>query len=214
MEQTRAAVLWAWEVYSTLLLCEIKILAGCQQEEIPLNQQALQFSLNLTFKLYEREILTKQKFKVQIDYLRHNLLYLPWHAVDSQYQSVQLCPTLCDLMDCSTPGFPVQHQPPEPSQTHVHQVSDAIQPSHPVVPFSSHLQSFPASGCFPVSQFFASGGQSIGVSASASVLPINIQNLFPLKLTCLISLQNKGVSRVFSNTTVQKHQFFGAQLSL
>ena len=92
MEQTRAAVLWAWEVYSTLLLCEIKILAGCQQEEIPLNQQALQFSLNLTFKLYEREILTKQKFKVQIDYLRHNLLYLPWHAVDSisQFSCVRL----------------------------------------------------------------------------------------------------------------------------
>ena len=179
MEQTRAAVLWAWEVYSTLLLCEIKILAGCQQEEIPLNQQALQFSLNLTFKLYEREILTKQKFKVQIDYLRHNLLYLPWHAVDSQYQSVQLCPTLCDLMDCSTPGFPVQHQPPEPSQTHVHQVSDAIQPSHPVVPFSSHLQSFPASGCFPVSQFFASSGQNIGVSKI--VLKMNIQGWFPLE---------------------------------
>ena len=82
-----------------------------------------------------------------------------------------------------------------------------------VIPFSSHLQSFPASGSFLVSQFFASGGQSIGVSASASVL-INMQDWFPLGLTGWISLQSKGLSRVFSNTTVQKHQFFGIQLSL
>ena len=82
------------------------------------------------------------------------------------------------------------------------------------VPFSSHLQSFPASGAFPVSQFLASGSQSIGVSASASVLTMNIQVWFPLGLTDWISLQSKGFSRVFSNTTVQKHQFFGAQLSL
>ena len=83
-----------------------------------------------------------------------------------------------------------------------------------VVLFSSRLQSFPASGSFPMSQFFASGGQIIGVSASASVLQMNIQDWFPLSLTCLISLQSKGLSRVFSNTTVQKHQFVGAQLSL
>jgi len=76
----------------------------------------------------------------------------------------------------------------------------------------SHLQSLPASGSFPVSQFFASGGQSIGTSAS--VLPMNIQDWFPLGLTGLISLQSKGLSRVFSNTTVQKHQFFKAQLCL
>ena len=77
--------------------------------------------------------------------------------------------------------------------------------SSSVIPFSSHLQSFPASGSFPMSQFFTSGGQSIGVSASASVLPMNIQDWFPLGWTCLISLQSKGLSRVFSNTTVQKH---------
>ena len=76
-----------------------------------------------------------------------------------------------------------------------------------VVPFSSHLRSSPASGSFPVSQFFPSGGQSIGVSASASVLPMNIQDYFPLGWTGWISLQSKGLSRVFSNTTVQKHQF-------
>ena len=132
-----------------------------------------------------------------------------------QFSSVtQSCLTLCDPMDCSTPVFPVHHQLPEFTQTHVHWVGDAIQPSHPVIPFSSHLQSFPASGSFPVSQFFTSSGQSIGVSASASVLPMNIQDWFPLRQSGWISLQSKGLSRVFSNTTVQKHQFFSAQLSL
>ena len=86
--------------------------------------------------------------------------------------------------------------------------------SSSVVPFSSCLQSFPVSGSFPVCQFFTSGGQNIGVSASASVLPMTIQNWFPLGWTGWISLQSKGLSRVFSNTTVQRHQFFGTQLSL
>ena len=83
-----------------------------------------------------------------------------------------------------------------------------------VVPFSSHLQSFPASRSFQMSQFFTSGCQSIGISASASVLPINIQDWFPLGWTGWIYLQSKGLSRIFSNTTLQKHQFFSAQLSL
>ena len=83
--------------------------------------------------------------------------------------------------------------------------------SFSVLPFFSCLQSFPASGSFPMSQFFISGGQSIGVSASASVLPMNIQDWFPLGWTVLISLLSKGLSRVFSHTTVQKHQFFSAQ---
>ena len=86
--------------------------------------------------------------------------------------------------------------------------------SSSVFPFSSCLQSFPASGIFPVSQFFASADLSIGASASALVIPMNIQDSFPLRLTGLISLQSKGPSRVFSNTTVQKHQFFSAQPSL
>ena len=91
--------------------------------------------------------------------------------------------------------------------------------SHPaistsVVPFSSCPQSLPASGSFPMTQFFAWGGQSIGVSASASVLPMNTQDWSPLGWTGCTSLQSKGLSRVFSNTTVQKHQFFSAQLSL
>ena len=83
--------------------------------------------------------------------------------------------------------------------------------SFSVFPFSSCLQSSPASGSFPVSQFFASGGQSIGASASASVLPMNIQDWFPLGWTAWISLLSKGLSRVFSNTTVQKHQFKNKQ---
>jgi len=86
--------------------------------------------------------------------------------------------------------------------------------SSSAVPFSSCLHSFPASGSLLMSQFFTSGGQSIGISASPSVLPMSIQDWFPLRLAGLISLQSKGLSRVFSNTTVQKHQFFSAQLSL
>ena len=85
--------------------------------------------------------------------------------------------------------------------------------SSSVVPFSSCPQSFPASGSFPMSQLFTSGSQSTGVSASASVLPMNIQGWFPLGWTSLISLLSKRLSRVFSNTTVQKHQFFGTELS-
>ena len=110
--------------------------------------------------------------------------------------------------------LPCPSPTPELTQTHVLWVSDTIQLSHPLVPFSSHLQSFLASGSFQMNQFFASGSQSIGVSASASVLPRNIQDWFPLGWTGLISLQSKGLSRVFSSTTVQKHQFFGAQFSL
>ena len=86
--------------------------------------------------------------------------------------------------------------------------------SSSVIPFSSCLQSFPASGSFPLSQFVASGGQSTGASASASVLPMNIQDWFPLGWIGLISLQSKGLARVFFNTTIQKHQFFNAQPSL
>ena len=86
--------------------------------------------------------------------------------------------------------------------------------SSSVIPFSSCLQSFPASRSFPTSYFFASGGQSIGLSASASALPMTIQDWSPLEWTGLISLQSKGLSGVFSNATVQKHQFFSVQLSL
>ena len=110
----------------------------------------------------------------------------------------QLCPTICDPVDCSTPGFPVHHQLPEFTRTHVHWVSDAIQPSHSVIPFFSCLQSFLASGSFQMSQLFASGSQSIRASALASVLPMNTQGWSPLGWTGWISLQSKGFSRVFS----------------
>ena len=149
-----------------------------------------------------------------------------WQTVTSfsvQFSPVtQSCPTLCNPMDSSTPDFPFHYQLLEFTQTHVHWVGDAIQPTplswwcHPtisysVISFSSHLQFFRASGSFQMSQFFAPGSQ---ISASASAFPMNIQDRFLLGWTGWISLLSKGLSRVFSNATVQKHQFFGAQLSL
>ena len=104
------------------------------------------------------------------------------------------CPVISDPVGCGTPGLPVFHHPLDFTQTHLHRVGDAIEPSSSVVPFSSHLQSFSASGSFQMSQFFASGGQSIGASASASVLPMNIQNRFPLGWTGWISLQSEELS--------------------
>ena len=127
----------------------------------------------------------------------------------------QSCLTLWDPMNSSTPGLPVHHQLPEFTQTHVHRVGDAIQPSHPLLspsppdPNPSQPQSL-----FQRVKLFTWGGQSIGVSASASVLPMNTQDWSPLGWTGWISLQSKGLSRVFYKTTVQKHQFFIAQLSL
>ena len=116
---------------------------------------------------------------------------------------VQSCPILCDPMDWSIPGFSVLHHLLELTLTHVHWVSDTIQPSHPVSPFSSCPQSFPASGSFPMRWLFASGRQSTEASASASILPMNIQGWLPLESTGLISLQSKGLSSVFSSNTVQ-----------
>ena len=108
--------------------------------------------------------------------LSHQLYSGNFILYSDQFSSVaQSCLTLCDTMDCSMPGFPV-HQLPELAQTHVHRVSDVIQPSSSVVCFPSCPQSFPASGSFPVSQFFASCGQNIGISASASLRPMNIQD--------------------------------------
>ena len=100
------------------------------------------------------------------------------------------------------------------AQVHVHWVGNAIQPPHPLSSLLLCLQSFPASGSSPESRLFASGGQSIGVSVPSSTLPMNIQGWFPLGLTGLISLQSKGLSRVFSSSTTQKQKFFGAQPSL
>ena len=182
------------------------------------------------------------------------------------YSIAKSCPTFCDPMGCSTPGFPVLHHLPEFAQTHVHWVDDAIQPSHPLLPPSPafslsqyqglsqwicSLQSggqsiwsfsispsneysglisfkidwldllavqrtlknlFQHQGLFQWVSSLALGGQSIG--ASASVLPMNVHGWFPLGLTALISLLPKGLSKVFSTTTIWKHQFFGSQPSL
>ena len=118
-------------------------------------------------------------------------------------------------MDCSTPGFPVLHHLLEFSQTHLDSVSDSIQQFHPLpppFPLAFNLFSFRV---FSNESALTLGGQSIGVSVSASVLPLNTQGWFPLGLTGLIiSLQSKGLWRIFSSTTVWKHQFFGAQPSL
>ena len=131
-----------------------------------------------------------------------------------QFSSVaQSCLTLCDPMNCSTPGLPVHNHLLEFTQTHVHWVNDVIQPSHPL---SSHSPPAPNPSqhqSFPMSQLFACGGQSTRVSALASVLPKNTHGWSPSEWTGWISLQSKGLSRVFSNTTVQKHQFFGTQSS-
>ena len=140
-----------------------------------------------------------------------NIFYLP----SVQFSSVtHSCLTLCDPMDCSTPGFPVHCQLPGFTQTHVHWVGDAIQPFHPLTSPSPCTFNLSQHQSFRVSQFFASGGQSTGVSTSASVLSVNIQDWFPLELTGSFSLLSSGLSRVFSNTTVQKHQLYSAQPSL
>ena len=137
-----------------------------------------------------------------------------FHSSSASSAQSLSCVQLCDPMDCSMPGLSVHHQLLDfthscPSSRWCHAII-----SSSVIPFSSCLQPFPASKSFQMSQFFLSGDQSIGVSASASVLPMNIQDWFSLGWTGWISLQSKGLSRVFSNTTVQKHQFFYAQLSL
>ena len=125
----------------------------------------------------------------------------------------QSCPTLCDPMDCSTPGFPVLHCLPEFAQTHVHWVRDTTEPSHPLSPSSSALNPSQHQDLF---QWVSSSHQVAKILAfqlQASVLPVNIQGWFPLELTGLLSLLSKGLSGVFSSTTIRKHQFFGAQPS-
>ena len=126
----------------------------------------------------------------------------------------KLYPTPCDSMDCSTPGFPVLQYLPEFAQTHVHWVGGTSHPSHPLSPLSppalnlSQYQSL-----LQWAGSFTSGGQNIRASTSSAVLTMNIKGWFPLGLTDLISLQSKGLSRVFSNTTVQKQEFFSPQPS-
>ena len=112
---------------------------------------------------------------------------------------------VCDPMDCSTPGLPVHHQLSKLAQTPDHQVGDAIRPSPPLSSPLLPPPIPPASGAFPMCQFFPSGGQSVGASASASVLPMNIQDWFPLGVIGWISLQSKGLSRFFSSKGMVNH---------
>ena len=144
---------------------------------------------------------------------------LSMHAYTEFYGSVQFSCTV--VSDCLQPHG-LQHarltspSPTPRSYSNSYPLSRWCHPTilSSVIPFSSCLQSFPASESFQMNQFFASSGQSIEVSVSTSVLPMNIQDWFPLGLTVLIPLQSKGLSRVFSNTTIQKHQLLAAQPSL
>ena len=180
-------------------------------------REEVQLSLHCTLQNPEESlsdlIWALKREKADVIMSSWDLLVLRHHQWTSVSSVAQSCPTL-------RPHESQHSRPPCPSPTPgVHSNScplsrwchRAISPS--VVPFSSCPQSLPASGSFPMSQLFASGGQTIGVSASASVLPMNTQEWSPLGWTGWISLQSKGLSRVFSNTTVQKHQFFSAQLS-
>ena len=152
------------------------------------------------FSCADPQICSQSQYKWKVRAISHLLPAQVWHMTSAATQKpcqdfrtfnsvhfssvTQLCQNLCDFMERTTPGLPVHHQPPESNQTHVHRVDPTISSS--VIPFSSCLPSFPASGAFPMSQFLASGGQSIG--ASASVLPMNIQDWFPLGWTGWISL--------------------------
>ena len=124
---------------------------------------------------------------------------------------IKLYPTLCNSMDCSMPGSPFLHYLSEFAQTHVHWVGDASNHLIFCHPLLLRLQFFPVSGSFLMSWLFTWGSQSIGAFASASIPPLNIQGWFPLELIGLISVQPKEHSRVFSSTTIRKHQFFGTQ---
>ena len=152
---------------------------------------------------------TKEAFSKQIE-----STILDSSHCSVQFSSItQLCPTLCDPKDCSRPPCP------SPTPRVCSNSCPLSQSCHPTIlilccPLLFLPSIFPSIRSFQMSQHFASGGQNIGVSASASVLPVNIQDWFPLGWTGLISLQSKGLSTVFSNITVQKYQFFIAQLSL
>ena len=147
-------------------------------------------------------------FKDKRRWLKHQWIIFPFSSVQSLSHV-----WLCNPMNRSTPGLPVHHQLPEFTQTHDHRVSDAIQPSHPLSSPSPPAPSPSSIRVFSSESTLRMRWPIIGASASASVLPMNTQDWSPLGWTGWISLQSTGLSRVFSNTTVQKHQFFGAQLS-
>ena len=126
----------------------------------------------------------------------------------------QSCPALCDLMDCSTPGFPVHHHLPELAQTHVHWVGDAIQSSHPLSSLSSAFNLSQLQGLFQWVSSLYQVAKILELQLQHQSFQVNIQGWFLLRLTGLLSLLSKGFSRIFSSTRVQKHQFFSTQPSL
>ena len=204
---------WITVLSHVPLLCILK----------PFLQKVLEHLIDSSFPkregLGEEFIIWSRSQKVAASFQSHNPKHnTGFSRYNLQFSSVQFSHS---VMSDSLRPHELQHaRPPCPSPTpRVYSNSCPLsQWCHPaisssVVSFSSCPQSFPASGSFPMSQLSASGGQSTGVSASASVLPMNTQDLTPLGWTGWISLQSKGLSRVFSNNTVQKHQFFGAQLS-
>ena len=177
-------------VFLTSVIFDIIVISFLLQDTVFLFLPLLFLPLSFPFVLLELEIIRVSL----VQSLSHvQLFVIPWTAAYQASLSVTSSRSLLTLMSIRRWCHP--------------SISSSV------VPFSSCHWSFPASGSFPVNWFFASGGQSIGVLASASVLPMNVQDWFPLGWTGLISLQSKGLSRVFSNTTVQKHQFFGIQFS-
>ena len=165
----------------------------------------------------------KKSYDQPRQHIKKHRHYFANKGPSSQFSSVQSVQLLSCVQLFVTPGtaarqasLSITNSRSSPKPMSIESLVDGCYPtiSSSVVLFSSCLQSFPASESFPMSPLFTSGGQSIGVSASASILPMNTQDWSPLGWTGWISLQSKGLSRVFSNTTVQKHQFFGAQLSL
>ena len=156
------------------------------------------------------------------EYLKNHLICFSIELLESSWicrtivcccSVTKSCLTLWYSMNCTMPGFLVPQHLLEYALTHVHWVGDAIQPSHPLYPLLLMPSVFTSIRVFSLSQFFASSGQIIGTSASASIFSMTIRDWFPLDLTGLISLMSKGLSRVFSST-VQKHQFFSLQISL
>ena len=160
-------------------------------------KQIIQFTAIMMIKIFRAVILYSSFFlakKTKLNWCCHSV--------------TRSCLTLCNPMDCNTPGFPVLQHLPEFAQTHIHWFGDYIQSSHPLLSLSPPAFNLSQHQSFPVSQLFASNGKSIGASASESVFPMNIQGWLPLWLTGLICLQSKGLSRVFSITTVWKNPFF------
>ena len=197
----------------------------CIESVMPSNHLILSFPSSPALNLYQQQGLSQwdssshqaaKVLKLQLQrwcfqwLLRVDFLYT--HI--SQFSSVaQSCPTLCDPMNCSMPGLHAHHHSQSSPKS---MCIELVTPSSHLILCRSLLllpPIPPASESFPMSQHFAWGGQSIGVSISASVLPMNTQHWYPLGWTGWISLQSKGLTRVFSNSTVQKHQFFGTQLS-